>query len=109
MLHAAVIQSPVFRGKLKAVDETAVAGMRGVRKVVKLDDAVAAVADNWWRAKRAVEALAVTWDEGANGQVTSASVDEILRDGLTARNARIGRQGGDVAAGLAQAARHGAG
>src|SRR5262249_19371327 len=51
MLHAAVIQSPVFRGKLKAVDETAVAGMRGVRKVVKLDDAVAVVADNWWRAE----------------------------------------------------------
>ncbi len=101
MLHAAVIQSPVFKGKLKAVDEAAIAGMRGVRKVVKLDDAVAVVADNWWRAKRAAEALAVTWDDGANGQVTSDGIDAFLRSGLTADDAGIGRKDGDIIAGLA--------
>jgi len=105
MLHAAVIQSPVFKGKLKAVDEAAIAGMRGVRKVVKLDDAVAVVADNWWRAKRAAEALAVTWDDGANGQVTSDGIDAFLRSGLTADDAGIGRKDGDIIAGLAKAAK----
>ncbi len=105
MLHAAVIQSPVFKGKLKAIDETAIAGMRGVRKVVKLDDAVAVVADNWWRAKRAAEALAVTWDDGANGEVTSEGIDAFLHSGLAADAAGIGRKDGDVEAGLAKAAR----
>ena len=57
MLYAAVVQSPVFKGKLKAVDESKLAGMKGIRKVVKLDDAVAVVADNWWRAKTAADAL----------------------------------------------------
>jgi len=103
MLYAAVIQCPVFRGKLKAVDETGLAGQRGVRKLVKLDDAVAVIADNWWRAKKAVEALTITWDDGANGAVTSASIADFVRSGLDAADAGVGRKDGDVAAGLAQA------
>ena len=56
--------------------------MKGVRKVVRLDDAVAVVADNWWQAKKAVDALAVTWDDGGHGQVSSASIKDFLRGGL---------------------------
>ena len=104
MLHAAVIQSPVFGGKLKAVDERRIAGGKGVRKVVKLDDAVAVVADHWWQAKKAVEALDLIWDDGGNAQVTSRSIEEFLRSGLAAKDAGVGRKEGDVAAGLAQAA-----
>ena len=103
MLHAAVIQAPVFKGKLKSVDESKALGLRGLRKIVKLDDAVAVVADNWWQAKKAVEALELTWDDGGNGQVTSASIEEFLRTGLAAKQAGVGRRDGDVAAGLAQA------
>ena len=103
MLHAAVIQSPVFKGRLKSVDESRVSRMKGVRKVVRLDDAVAVIADNWWQAKKAVEALPVTWDDGGNGQVSSGSIKDLLRDGLAADDAGVGRKDGDVAAGLAQA------
>ena len=67
MLYAALIQCPVFKGTLKSVDDSKLAGMAGVRKVVRLKDAVAFVADSWWRAKTAVEALAITWDDGGNG------------------------------------------
>ncbi len=103
MLHAAVIQSPVFNGKLKSIDETKIGGIKGIRKIVKLDDAVAAVADNWWQAKKAIDALEITWDDGGNGQVTSQSIKGFLRAGLAAKEAGVGRQDGDVAAGLAQA------
>jgi len=104
MLHAAVIQSPVFGGKLKSIDDSRIAGGKGVRKVVKLDDAVAVVADHWWQAKKAVEALDLVWDDGGNAQVTSRSIEEFLRNGLAAKDAGVGRKEGDVAAGLAQAA-----
>jgi isoquinoline 1-oxidoreductase beta subunit len=103
MLHAAVIQSPVFKGRLKSVDESGGGRMKGVRKVVRLDDAVAVIADNWWQAKTAVEALPVTWDDCGNGQVSSGSIKDLLRDGLAADDAGIGRKDGDVAAGLAKA------
>ena len=104
MLYAAVIQSPVFRGKLKTVDEAKVRDMRGISKVVKLDDAVAVVADNWWRAKKAAEALDITWDDHGHGAVSSGSIAEILRAGLSANDAGVGRKNGDVSLGLAQAA-----
>ena len=93
----------MFRGTLKSVDETAVAGFKGVRKVVKMKDAVAVVADSWWRAKQAADALAITWDEGTYGQVSSATIKDFLRTGLASPQAGVGRQDGDIAAGLAQA------
>src|SRR5215208_2646228 len=92
MLHAALIQAPVFRGTLKSVDETTISGMKGIRKVIKLKDAVAVVADNWWQAKKAVEALAVTWDDGGNGEVSSTSIEDFLRTGFAANEAGVGRK-----------------
>jgi isoquinoline 1-oxidoreductase beta subunit len=105
MLYAALIQCPVFKGTLKSVDETPISGMQGIHKVVKLKDAVAVVADSWWHAKKAVEALAVTWDGGGNGAVSSATIKEFLRTGLTANDAGVGRRDGNVTEGLANAAR----
>ena len=88
MLHAAVIQSPVFKGKLKSVDASRIDGMRGIHKLVKLDNAVAVVADNWWRAKTALDALELSWDDGGNGTVSSGSIGDVLRGGLAARRCR---------------------
>jgi isoquinoline 1-oxidoreductase subunit beta len=102
MLYAALAQCPVFRGRLKSADETKIAGMRGVRKVVKLDDAVAVVADGWWQAKKALDALPVAWDAGDNGAVTSESIAGLLRAGLDSTEAGVGREQGDVATSLAQ-------
>ena len=63
MLYAAIRQCPVFGGTVKSVDESAIAGMKGVRRVVRMADSVAVVADSWWRAKRALDVLPIVWDE----------------------------------------------
>jgi isoquinoline 1-oxidoreductase beta subunit len=104
MLYAAIRQCPVFKGNLRSVDETKLAGMKGIRRVVRLANAVAVVADSWWRAQQAVQALAATWDPGGNGHASSDTIDAALREGL-ARPDGIGRRDGDVAAALAGAAR----
>src|SRR5215467_7451564 len=105
MLHAAIVQCPVFKGTLKSVDESKLAGIKGVHRVVKLTDAVAVVADSWWRAKKAAEALPVSWDFGENSAVSSATVRAHVQSGLSATDARIGRNDGDVERALAQAAK----
>ena len=65
MLNAAIKDCPVFGGKLTSYDESKIAGMPGVKKVVRVKDtAVAVVADTWWHAKKALEALPIVWDEG---------------------------------------------
>jgi isoquinoline 1-oxidoreductase beta subunit len=96
MLYAAIVQCPVFKGTLKSVDESKVAGMKGIRRVVKLPDAVAVVADSWWRAKKAADALPVTWDLGDGAAVSSAMISANLHAALTANDARVGRKDGDV-------------
>jgi isoquinoline 1-oxidoreductase beta subunit len=104
MVYAAIAQCPVFGGTPKSYDETKIRGLKGVRQVVQLPNAVVVVADSWWQAKTAVDALPVTWDEGQNGKVSSASIAEFLRGGLTAPEAAVVRKDGDVDAALAKAA-----
>jgi isoquinoline 1-oxidoreductase beta subunit len=106
MLYAAIRHCPVFGGALKSVEENSISTMPGVRGVVRMPDAVAVVADSWWRAKRAADALAVSWDDCGNGAVSTASIAEFVRSGLGAdEEAQIGRADGDAAAALAGAAR----
>jgi isoquinoline 1-oxidoreductase subunit beta len=106
MLRAAVKESPVFGGKLKSFDAAKVTGMPGVKKVVQSGDAaVAVVADTWWQAKTALEALPIVWDEGPNAKVSSATIAEMLKAGLDAEKTFIGNQQGDVKAATAGAAK----
>lgn len=84
MLYAAIQISPVFGGKLKSVDTQALDARRGIKKIVKLDDAVVVVADRYWRAKDAVAALNPVWDDGGNGSVTSASISTKRQSALKA-------------------------
>ena len=102
MLYAALSQCPVFKGTLTSVDESKLAGIKGIRKLVKMKDAVAVVADSWWQAKKGLDALQVAWDDGGNGKVSSDSIKEFLRGGLVTTDAGIGRKDGDVVTGLAQ-------
>jgi isoquinoline 1-oxidoreductase beta subunit len=104
MLNAAIKDCPVTGGKLKSYDEAKIAGMKGVKKVVKVGDtAVAVVADTWWHAKTALDALPIVWDEGENAKVTSASIAQWLAEGLDSGPAYIGNQSGDAKAALAGA------
>jgi isoquinoline 1-oxidoreductase beta subunit len=107
MLNAAIKDCPVFGGKLKSYDEAKIAGMKGVKKVVKVGDtAVAVVADTWWHAKTALEALPIVWDEGDNAKVSSESIAKWLAEGLdNEQPAYVGNKNGDVKAAIAGAAR----
>ncbi len=106
MLNAAIKDCPVFGGKLKSFDAAAIAGKPGVKKVVRVgDSAVAVVADTWWRAKTALDALPIEWDFGANANVSSASIAATLKEGLDAQQAFVGNQRGDARGMLASAAR----
>jgi isoquinoline 1-oxidoreductase subunit beta len=106
MLHAAVKDCPVYGGKLVSFDEAKVAGMPGVRRVVKVNNTtVAVVADTWWRAKKALDALPIVWDEGANANRSSAMIAEHLKEGLTAPAAYAFRKEGDAVAAIEGAAK----
>ncbi|WP_061020847.1 molybdopterin cofactor-binding domain-containing protein [Bradyrhizobium sp. CCH5-F6] len=107
MLNAAIKDCPVFGGKLKSFDEAKIAGMKGVKKVVKVGDtAVAVVADTWWHAKIALEALPIVWDEGENAKVSSESIAKWLAEGLNdAQPAYVGNKNGDAKAAIASAAK----
>jgi len=85
MLHAAIKDCPVFGGKLVSFDEAKISRMPGVRRAVRVNEsAVAVVADTWWRAKVALDALPIVWDEGPNATRNSAQIAEQLKEGLTA-------------------------
>jgi isoquinoline 1-oxidoreductase beta subunit len=107
MLNAAIKDCPVFGGKLKSYDEAKVTGMKGVKKVVQVNDhAVAVVADTWWHAKTALEALPIVWNEGANAKVSSATIAAWLAEGLDdSQQAFVGNQNGDVKAAITGAAK----
>ena len=105
MLYAAIAHCPVFGGTPKSIEETAIAAMTGVRRVVRLPNAVAVVADSWWRAKRALEALPIVWDDRGGGRVSSAEIAGVVRSALSAEKSQVGRADGDVEAGLARAVR----
>ena len=106
MLCAVIKDCPVFGGKVASYDEAKIAGRPGVRKVVKVKDtAVAVVADTWWRAKAALEALPILWDEGANASVSSATIAERMKEGLAAEVTNGDRRNGDALKAIETAAK----
>jgi len=106
MLSAAIKDCPVFGGKVKAFDAAKVSGMPGVKKVVAVgDSAVAVVADTWWRAKKALDALPIDYDFGPNAAVQDSAVKAMLREGLAAEQAVVGNSSGNAREALAGATR----
>jgi isoquinoline 1-oxidoreductase beta subunit len=106
MLNAAIKDCPVFGGKLKSFDASAIEKRPGVRKVLRVgDSAVAVVADTWWRAKSALDVLPVVWDNGPNEKVSSESIAAILKAGLDAPQAVVGNENGDARAAIAASSR----
>ncbi|HEY9213496.1 MAG TPA: molybdopterin cofactor-binding domain-containing protein [Ancylobacter sp.] len=106
MLVAVPKACPVHGGKLRSFDAAAVSNMRGVKQVVRVDDeTVAVVADTFWRAKSALDALPIEWDEGPNAAVSSQSIAAMLREGLSADTPYVGNRAGDAKAVLAKASR----
>jgi isoquinoline 1-oxidoreductase beta subunit len=106
MLYAAIKDCPVFGGKVTSFDDAKIKGRPGVRAAVRVgDSAVAVVADTWWRAKTALDALPIVWDEGPNAKVSSATIAAHLKDGLTASDAFADTNDGDALKAIAGAAK----
>jgi isoquinoline 1-oxidoreductase subunit beta len=102
---AAVAACPVFGGKLNSVDERRARQIRGVREVVRLDDAVAVIADHTWAARKGLAALKITWNEGANASFdTARAVAEY--DAALDQPGVVASSKGDNAAAEARAASH---
>ena len=104
MLYASLAQCPVLGGKVVSYDDAAAKKMPGVKHVVQISDGVAVVADSWWRAKKARDALKIQWDEGPNKDLSSAKVFETLNAGMANKGAQI-RSQGDVEQAMAGAAK----
>ena len=106
MLNASIKACPVFGGKVKSIDAKNAEAIQGVKKVVRVgDSAVAVVADTWWHANAAVDALRIEWDPGANAKVSSASIDGFLTEGLSTGQLFVHNRRGDSKAAIAGAAK----
>ena len=101
MKFATLAQSPVSGGKVAHVDDVLAKKIPGVRQVVVLDDLVAVVGDHFWAAKTGLEALTITWDDGANANVNSADIWDALR-AASQKDGVVAKSVGDVERGLTQ-------
>jgi isoquinoline 1-oxidoreductase subunit beta len=106
MLNAAIKECPVFGGKVKSFGAAKALSMPGVRHAVLVgDSAVAVVADTWWEAKKALDAMPIEWDEGPNAKVSSATIADMLKEGLDAEQAFVRTNIGDAKGTFAGAAK----
>ncbi|MGJ9416997.1 molybdopterin cofactor-binding domain-containing protein [Massilia sp. CMS3.1] len=98
---AAVAASPVTGGKLVGVDEAKAMAVTGVRQVLRLEGAVAVVADHFWAAKQGLLAAAPRWDDGANGKVSLAGiVGDMMK--VSEGSGAVAKNTGDAIKALAQ-------
>jgi isoquinoline 1-oxidoreductase beta subunit len=100
MKFATLAACPVFGGKVAAIDDTAARKVPSVQKVVVLNDMVAVVGDHMWAAKKGLDALIVTWDEGPNARISSNEIWENLR-AASEKDGVLVKSTGDIAKGLA--------
>ena len=100
---ATLAQSPVFGGRLKSVDDAGAKAVKGVHQIVRLDDAVAVVADHMGAAKKGLAALKIEWDEGPHAGLSTEAVAREL-DQATQRSGAVAQNIGDVDKALAGAA-----
>ncbi len=100
MKFATLAACPVFGGKVGKVDDSAARKIPGVQKIIVLDDLVAVVGGHMWAAKKGLEALVVTWDEGANANISSKDVWQHLR-AASEKDGAVAKSVGDIAKGLA--------
>ncbi len=104
MLNAAVVSCPVFGGKVKTINDMGALKRPGVKKILFVgDNAVAVVADTWWRAKTALDTIKIEWDEGVNATASTASFNEILKTALDTKDAVVGTKIGDALTAIASA------
>ena len=100
---ATLAQSPVFGGRVKSVDDTAAKAVKGVRQIVRLDDAVAVVADHMGAAKKGLAALVIEWDDGPHAKLNTDEIAGELEK-ATLNPGAVAQNIGDVDKAMASAA-----
>ena len=100
---ATLAQSPVFGGHLKTLDDAAAKAVKGVRQIVRLDDAVAVVADHMWAAKKGLAALVIEWDDGPHAKLKTDDIASELEK-ATLNSGPVAQNIGDVDKAMASAA-----
>jgi isoquinoline 1-oxidoreductase beta subunit len=99
---ATLAQSPVFGGRVKSVDDTAAKAVMGVRQIVRLDDAVAVVADHMGAARKGLEALKIEWDDGPHAKLSSEDIARELEQ-ATLKSGPVAQNVGDAGKAMANA------
>ena len=99
---ATLAQSPVFGGRVKKVDDAAAKAVKGVRQIVRLDDAIAVVADHMGAAKKGLAALAIEWEDGPHAKLNTEDIARDLEKG-TLNSGAVAQNVGDVANAIARA------
>lgn len=100
---ATLAQSPAFGGRLKSVDDIAAKTIKGVRQIVRLDDAVAVVADHMGAAKKGLAALKIEWDDGPHAKLSTDDITSVLEK-ATLNSGPVAQNIGDVDKAMAGAA-----
>jgi isoquinoline 1-oxidoreductase beta subunit len=106
MLYAALVQSPVLGGKLATLDAQAAEKMPGVRKIMITESGVVVVAEHFWQALKARNALRITWDPGPNVRLDDAAIHAMLKKTAAAGDGLSARADGDAAAAFKSAKQH---
>ena len=99
---ATLAQSPVFGGRVKSVDDAAAKAVNGVRQIVRLDDAVAVVADHMGAAKKGLAALKIEWDDGPHAKLITEEIGRELEN-ATLKSGAVAQTIGDVDKAMASA------
>jgi isoquinoline 1-oxidoreductase beta subunit len=102
MKIATLAQSPVFGGRVKTVDDAAAKAVKGVRHIIRLDDAVAVVADHFGAAKKGLAALVIEWDDGPHAKLTTEQVTRELEE-ATLHSGPVAQNIGNVDEAMASA------
>jgi len=105
MLYAAIAQCPVLGGRARSVGSSAAEAMPGVRRVLTTPSGIVVVAEHFWQALKARDALEVVWDEGANASLDNAAIRVLLDRAAAADAGLVAKQVGDPAAAIKSAAK----
>jgi isoquinoline 1-oxidoreductase beta subunit len=103
MKYAAVTACPTLGGRLRDVDDKPARAVPGVRDVLRLDNAVAVTADNWWTARQGLAALQPNWDHGRNANLSSEDILASLKSLSENGQPIVGKKSGDIEAGFRSA------
>ena len=105
MVYAAIRQAPVFGATLKSFDGAEALKLRGVQQVIAVGNAVVVVADSWWRASKALDAVKISYDEGPNAGLDSAAISAQFKRDLAEQSGLAFRNVGDAQKVLASSTR----